>query len=52
VRREEVLCRNSWGYDWGIYGDFRLKWADLERLLTDEGEACVPLLRDRKGDLV
>lgn len=51
VTRKEVLCRNSWGPEWGLYGDFRLTWSSLEKLLTNEGEACLPLGRDKVGTL-
>lgn len=51
VARQEVLCRNSWGPGWGLYGDFRLHWGQLEQLLHEEGEACIPMGRDKVGNL-
>lgn len=51
VTKQEVLCRNSWGTDWGLYGDFRLKWDQLEVLFEEDGEACIPIGRDKVGDL-
>lgn len=40
-----VVLRNSWGRDWGTAGDALILAADLERLLNDGGEACVPVSR-------
>lgn len=51
VKRGLVLCRNSWGAEWGHFGDFTLTFDQLDALLSDEGEACVPVGRDRVGDL-
>lgn len=34
-----VIGTNSWGTDWGYNGRFRIKWADLDKLLKDWGEA-------------
>jgi hypothetical protein len=33
--------RNSWGRDWGVEGDFYLTLADLDTLLSQQGEAAV-----------
>lgn len=41
--RKAVLLRNSWGREWGIGGDAWISFADLETLLHDDGEACVPV---------
>lgn len=45
VKKETVLLRNSWGSDWGNGGDAVISYADLRRLLTEGGEACVPVVR-------
>jgi hypothetical protein len=37
--------RNSWGRDWGLAGDFKLAADDLDTLLKNAGEACVPVTR-------
>lgn len=38
-----VRLRNSWGKSWGLAGDCFLKVEDLETLLNDDGEACIPV---------
>lgn len=40
-----IRCVNSWGSDWGKQGEFYIRVEDLERLLRDDGEACVPVSR-------
>jgi len=40
-----VTIWNSWGRGWGMQGRAYLRWNDLERLLYDGGEACVPIGR-------
>lgn len=40
-----AIGRNSWGRDWGRSGDFRLRASDLDRLLNESGDACVPVVR-------
>lgn len=42
---EAVILQNSWGPRWGQNGLAELKVSDLERLLADDGEACVPYRR-------
>ncbi len=46
VEHELVWGQNSWGPDWGVdRGRFNFTWADLERLLNEDGDAVqlVPL---------
>lgn len=44
-KRGHVRLRNSWGRDWGLEGDCRIRFEDLNRLLHEDGEACVPVVR-------
>jgi hypothetical protein len=46
-RHEVFRWRNSWGKSYGKRGDGFVRRADLERLLADQGEACVPMGRSR-----
>lgn len=43
---EPVLrIRNSWGIDWGSAGDCYITATNLEKLLKEGGEACIPMGR-------
>lgn len=35
-----ITCENSWGDGWGKRGTFYLPFADVERLIHEDGEAC------------
>jgi hypothetical protein len=49
---EVVRARQSWGPDWGAGGDFFIRLDDLDRLLNQEGECCLPVEpRQRRRDL-
>lgn len=43
------VCRNSWGRSWGLGGDFKVTYEDMENLLFDEGEGCIPTIRTNRG---
>lgn len=45
VRNKTVTLRNSWGPNWGRNGDALISWDDLGKLLADDGECCVPVVR-------
>lgn len=42
---EVFRWRNSWGSDYGINGSGWIKVSDLQKLLEEGGEACVPMQR-------
>lgn len=42
-----ITLHNSWGPDWGNNGDARISFDDLDKLLKDDGEACIPVERKR-----
>lgn len=45
VETEQVILHNSWGSDWGVNGTCRISWGDLWRLMSEDGECCVPVVR-------
>ncbi|MBA3354262.1 MAG: hypothetical protein H0U23_17865 [Blastocatellia bacterium] len=45
LRRQAVRLENSWGEDWGDDGACWLPFKDLNILLYEQGEACVPVRR-------
>lgn len=46
INRGTVTLHNSWGEEWGNGGDAVISFADLKRLLKEDGEACIPLKRN------
>lgn len=45
VKNQTVTLHNSWGPRWGRGGRALISWDDLDRLLREDGEACIPSLR-------
>ena len=47
VREQYFVLHNSWGPSWGDHGDARISWTEMDRLLNEGGEACIPIARIR-----
>lgn len=45
VEKSYITLRNSWGRDWGLGGDCRISLYDMNVLLREQGEACIPVVR-------
>lgn len=43
VKSKYVTLHNSWGKSWGMNGECKVSFDDLQTLLKDQGEACVPV---------
>ena len=41
-----VILHNSWGRTWGIGGKCKMTLRDMQRLLNEQGEACVQMVRN------
>lgn len=52
VKRKTFNLHNSWGPGWGVGGDATISWDDMERLLKEDGEACIPTVRSSKPGLL
>ena len=47
VPTRTVILHNSWGVNWGINGNCKINWLDLQQLLKQNGEAVVPTNRQK-----
>lgn len=45
LRTRQVRLHNSWGSNWGKNGECFISFEDLDKLLKDQGEACVAVGR-------
>lgn len=45
VKKNAFKLRNSWGISWGITGDCWIRFDDMNTLLNQAGEACIPVTR-------
>lgn len=41
-----IVLHNSWGKDWGTGGKAKISLRDMQTLLAEDGEACVPMVRN------
>lgn len=44
-RNSYFTLHNSWGPGWGVNGTAKVRVDGMTKLLADEGEACIPVLR-------
>ena len=47
VTKDLFRIHNSWGSNWGTGGDAFITFDDMDRLLHEDGEACIPVQRIR-----
>lgn len=47
VKNKTVRLSNSWGKDWGVGGDCFMTWDDFEKVLMNDGEFCIPVVRSK-----
>jgi hypothetical protein len=45
VKTKLYRLHNSWGPTWGLKGEAFISQKDMGRLLAEEGEACIPIVR-------
>ena len=45
VKGDYFKLHNSWGKGWGVSGGCKISYEDMNRLLREQGEACVPVIR-------
>lgn len=45
IKNKLIRLHNSWGPRWGKSGDCFISFLDIERLLGESGEVCVPVKR-------
>jgi C1A family cysteine protease len=43
VKTQSFIVHNSWGSGWGLKGSAYIRFFDMQRLLNEDGEACLPL---------
>lgn len=47
VKDKTFTLHNSWGKNWGSGGDAKISWSDMDKLLHQQGEAVIPVVRRR-----
>lgn len=48
IKKQQFKLHNSWGKEWGIDGECYISFDDMNRLLQEDGEACIPVTRTSK----
>lgn len=41
------ILRNSWGQRWGVNGNCKISVSDMQALLAEDGECCIPVIRNK-----
>lgn len=49
IKGQYFKLHNSWGKNWGKDGECLISFDDMRRLLSERGEACVPVVRKIKS---
>jgi hypothetical protein len=47
VKGNYFKLHNSWGPRWGVNGECKISYDDMDKLLQNQGEACIPVLRTK-----
>lgn len=47
AKQKLFKLHNSWGKSWGTNGEALVTWDEMDRLLHEGGEACIPMGRSR-----
>lgn len=45
VKRRRFRLRNSWGPQWGVAGECLVSYDDMDRLLSEQGEAAIGVVK-------
>lgn len=46
-QKSYFVLHNSWGVFWGVNGTCKINFEDMERLLSEQGEAIIPIRRNK-----
>lgn len=47
ITKKTFTLHNSWGQSWADNGDVYISWDEMEKLLYENGEAAIPLIRNK-----